>query len=159
RAACTASTSTSHGTAEHAPAAPPPVVQDIHGRIPESRVATQGCPAQPCSRARSGVLELGDHDLALTEEHLGDPRGALGVGHQLSEAARDDLPAEAEPVLEPAALRLLAAVGEERVPEVVDLLLVLAVDPEGDGLVEPEERPRVESLEPPAAEFEVGAEE
>ena len=46
---------------------------------------------------------------------------------------RDDLPRQAEPVLQPAARALLPAVGE-RVQYRVDLLLRLAVDDERDGL-------------------------
>ena len=58
-------------------------------------------------------------------------------------SAGNDLPGDAELVLEPAALALLAALGQP-VPVVVGLLLVLADDLEGDRLGERELRPAVE---------------
>ena len=56
-------------------------------------------------------------------------------------ARRDDLPRDAEPVLQPAARALLAALGE-RAPVRVDLFLALAADLERDRLAERELRAR-----------------
>ena len=67
--------------------------------------------------------------------------------------ARDDLPREAEPVSQPAAHALLAALGE-RVPVPVDLVLRRAVDDERDGLRERVRRPAVQRDEPLPVELE-----
>src|SRR4051812_30402366 len=64
-------------------------------------------------------------------------RSFVGVGKQVLHAMRDHLPGQPEAVLEPAARSLRAAVGQPR-PEVVDLVLVRAVDPQRHGLVERE---------------------
>ena len=69
-------------------------------------------------------------------------RGRVGVVEEGLPALRHDLPREAELVLQPPALALLAAVGGEGVPVVVDLGLVGAADLEGDGFVEGELRAR-----------------
>ena len=63
---------------------------------------------------------------------------------QLEERVRDDLPGQAVLVLEPAALACAVRRPGELVPVVVDLLLVLAADVEGDGLGELELRAAVE---------------
>ena len=68
--------------------------------------------------------------------------GSLSSGHQLG---RHHLPRDAELVLEPAALALLAALGQPG-PVVVSLLLVGAHDLEGDRLVEPGLRAAVEAV-------------
>ena len=65
-----------------------------------------------------------------------------------------DLPGEAVAVLQPAALALLAALGQ-RVPVVVDLVLVGAVDQQRDGLVEREHRTAVDGGERLAVEHEL----
>src|SRR5262245_13862546 len=76
--------------------------------------------------------QLGDVQLGHLQHRLHGPARALriGVGQQLAEDVRHDLPRQAVPVLEPTALAGLAAVGRERVPVVVDLRLILAVDNE-----------------------------
>ena len=58
----------------------------------------------------------------------------------------NDLPGEAEPVLQPAALAFLAASGDEGVPVLVDFLLVTALHEEGDGFGESEFRPAIEPM-------------
>jgi len=77
--------------------------------------------------------------------------GALGtlrilVAEQLAENRGDDLPGEAELVLQPAAA-IGAAAGGKFVPKIVDLFLGLAVDEKGDGGCELELRAAVEGEE------------
>ena len=62
-------------------------------------------------------------------------RLGVGVAEQLAQGGRDDLPRQAVAVLQPAARALLAALGE-RDPQLVDLLLRLAVHEERDRLGE-----------------------
>src|SRR5207253_10138086 len=81
----------------------------------------------------------------------------IGVAHDLLEAVGHDLPGEPEAILAPAAGTFLAARGELR-PVAVHLLLVLAVDDEGDGLVEGELRPAIEGGHLLAVEHEVDGE-
>ena len=76
--------------------------------------------------------------------------GSLG---QLEQPVRHDLPAQPEAVLEPAALRFLAAV-DQPVPVVVDLVLVLALDHERHRLGELEMRAAVDADEPRAVQHE-----
>src|SRR5262245_19921091 len=66
----------------------------------------------------------------------------------------DDLPREAQPVLEPAADTLLATV-RQMVPVVVDLLLVVARDHEGDGLAELEFGSAIQRDEALAVDLEI----
>src|SRR5438105_11439633 len=79
-------------------------------------------------------LELREVDLLHLQHRLHGPLGPFLVGavQHLLHPLRGDLPRQAVPVLQPAAHALLAAVLSERVPEVVDLLLVLARDDERD---------------------------
>ena len=60
-----------------------------------------------------------------------------------------------EPVLEPAARTRLASVRRQRIPQPVDLGLVLALENERDRLAEAELGPAVEALEPLATDGEV----
>jgi hypothetical protein len=95
------------------------------------------------ARARRRPVRRGTHggDVDLAHLHHRVPRAldplGVGVGEELVHARRDDLPGDAEAVLQPAARAFLAAVGE-LLPVVVDLVLVLAVDQEGDRLAEGE---------------------
>jgi hypothetical protein len=91
------------------------------------------------------------------EHRVHRPPGAAGVRvvQQLVQAARHDLPRQPEAVLEPAARTGFAAVGRERVPQPVDLRLVVALDDERHGFVELEVRAAVEPLERLAGEREV----
>ena len=59
-----------------------------------------------------GLPQARDVDLVHREHRLHRPLGALGVrvAEQLGQRRRDDLPGQPEPVLEPAARALLAAV-------------------------------------------------
>ena len=103
-----------------------------------------------------GALELVDHDLPHLQ-HRGDRALRalrVGVGDQLVEDARHDLPRDAVAVLEPAARTLLPSIGE-RVPETVDLVLVLAVGLERDRLGEAELGPAVEREDAAAVELEL----
>src|SRR4051812_6040592 len=79
----------------------------------------------------------------------------VGVGHELVEQRGDDLPREAEAILQPPALALLTPALDEAVPEVIDLGLVLAEDLERDGLAQRELRTTVEGSERPAFELEL----
>src|SRR5688572_23788631 len=92
------------------------------------------------------ALECGDVDFRHLHHRLHHAAGLHGVlvTHELAECRRNDLPRETELVLEPAALALRAAFAE-LLPERVDLLLRLAVDEHGDGLVELEVRAAVEA--------------
>src|SRR5919106_1223499 len=98
-----------------------------------------------CSRlwsGRWGTLGGGvqsvDVEFAHLQHRLHGSLRLLGarVREDLVEAGRGDLPGEAVFVLEPATHALLASVGGELLPVVVDLVLVLAVDLERDRLVE-----------------------
>ena len=102
-------------------------------------------------------LELGDIDLAHLEHRLHGAARTLriGISNQLVQLARHDLPRQAESVLEPSARPRLASVRRERIPQPVDLLLVLALDDERHRLVEAEIRSAVEALEVLAIEREI----
>src|SRR5207245_11471039 len=84
--------------------------------------------------------------------------GLVWVGQQLCHADRDDLPRQAVAVLEPPARALLATLGE-LAPVVVDLVLVGAVDQQGDGPVERELWTAVEGGELLAVEHELDGED
>jgi hypothetical protein len=107
-------------------------------------------------RGGRGVLQDLHVDLPHLEHRVQRALAArrVRVAQEFAHPVRDDLPAEAEPVLQPAAGSRLAAVGSQRVPEAVDLLLVLAVDRERDGLGERELRPAVDRIELHARELE-----
>ena len=81
-------------------------------------------------------------------------RSWSGSVNSSAQPGGDDLPRQAVPVLQPAALALFAAVGE-LVPVVVDLVLVGAVDQERDRLVEGELRATVDGGVLLAVEHEV----
>src|SRR5215213_6379390 len=102
-----------------------------------------------------GLLERRDVELAHLQHRghraLGD--AGVGVGDELLKAGRHDLPGHPEAVLQPAAWALLAALGQDG-PVPVDLLLRLAVDLQGDRLVEGEPRAAVEREEGLAVELE-----
>ncbi len=72
---------------------------------------------------------------------------------QLEQPGGDHLPAHPEAVFEPAALGFLTAV-DQRVPVVVDLVLVAALDRERHCLVEREHRAAVDADEPRSVENE-----
>jgi two-component system response regulator (stage 0 sporulation protein F) len=107
--------------------------------------------------AVGGALQRSDVDLDHRHHRLEGPLrpARVGVGQQLGEPSRHDLPREAELVLEPAALDRLTAVGGERVPQAVDLRLILAVYGEGDRFGEMEFRAAVEAHERLAGEGEL----
>ena len=77
-------------------------------------------------------LELGVINLAHLEHRLHGAARTLriGISNQLVQLARHDLPREPESVLEPSARARLTSVGRERIPQPVDLSLVLALDDE-----------------------------
>src|SRR5437867_1248408 len=90
------------------------------------------------TRTRAGgrvARELVDLDLlhlVHRRRHALRPLG-VGIGEQLDEPGRDDLPRQAESVLQPAARALLPALGE-LAPVRVDLVLRLTEDLERDRL-------------------------
>ena len=100
------------------------------GRVTSARVVLS------CGRRR---LDRGDVDLPHLEHRRHRPLGLLlvRVREQLDQPRGNDLPREAEAILQPAARAFLAALRERR-PVAVDLLLVGAVDLERDRLVERE---------------------
>src|SRR5690606_7969155 len=78
----------------------------------------------------------------------------VGVGHEAVVGVRHHLPGDAPAVLEPAALRVLAAALDEALPEVVDLGLRHAPHLEREGLAELEVVAAVVGVEPLAAHLE-----
>src|ERR687891_2294251 len=110
-------------------------------RTPWSGSNLRPPPAEPRRLGALGPvgrpLELGDFDLAHLEHRLHGAARTLriGISDQLVQLARHDLPRQPESVLEPSARARLAAVRRERIPQSVDLGLVLALDDERDGLV------------------------
>lgn len=80
---------------------------------------------------------------------------AVRVGHHPLELGRDDLPAQAVAIDEPAALYGLAASSEERVPVSIELRLVVADHDERDRVVELVVRTGADRLEALAEEGEI----
>src|SRR5215203_2888740 len=104
---------------------------------------------------RSGALELGDLDLAHLQHRRHHALRLLlvRIADQLAQDLGNDLPGDAVLVLEPTARALLAPFGE-LAPVRVDLLLVLAVDLERDGLVRLEVGAAVQRREALSVELE-----
>src|SRR5262249_33949544 len=103
-----------------------------------------------------GLPQLPDFDL-LHLQHGGHDTlhfGRILVLDHLEQGARHHLPGHAELVLEPAALHFLAA-RRELLPEVVHLLLRVAVHDQGDSLRELEDRPAVQRRDAQPAEIEI----
>src|SRR5437660_789400 len=75
-----------------------------------------------------GPLEGCDVELAHLQQRFHDFRGVPGfrVRHHGSERGRDDLPGDAEAILQPAAGSLFAAIGGEARPDFIELFLCLA---------------------------------
>src|SRR5499427_7753100 len=109
--------------------------------------------------ARSGRLRPSqgrDVDLAHLQHRAHDPLRRFGISvHQhLGQRSREDLPREAELVLEPAAVALFTVLCQ-RAPEVVDLLLRFTGHLERHRLVELEMRAAVERQEVLPFDFEL----
>src|SRR6476659_2817111 len=106
-------------------------------------------------RLRGGALKRRDVELLHLQHRLHHAvrLGAIRIAEQARQRGRNDLPGDAELVLEPAALLDLSA-GAEPVPEVVHLRLRLAGDVERDRFVELEMRSAVERGELQAFELE-----
>src|SRR5437763_6409165 len=98
--------------------------------------------------SRVGALQLCDVELLHLHHRFADALGfrAVRVLKQLAEHGRDDLPRHAVFVLQPSALHLLSA-GGKLLPQLVDLLLGLAIDDERYRFVELELRSAVEREE------------
>ena len=99
----------------------------VYGSFPRGRVAT----GKGVGSAGGGRrVELGDLDLRHLQHRLHDATGDLRIraAEVVHELLRDHLPGEPEFVLQPAALVGAAAVGEQRVPVVVDLVGRVARD-------------------------------
>src|SRR5881396_3254200 len=122
-----------------------------------SPLAAPGRTVSSDLHALEGVAELLDVDLRHLEHRLGRPLRGLAnrALHVLDELSRDDLPRQAEAVLQPAADAGLSPAGDEGVPVLVDLSLILAVDRERDRFVELEVGTAVESDERLAGDGEV----
>src|SRR3569623_2370551 len=105
----------------------------------------------------AGLLDGRDIDLAHRELRLTRSLGTLRVtvAQGFEESRRRDLPRDAETILAPAALALLAAALEESGPVVVDLRLVGAADHQRERLVQAEVRARVECHVCSAVELEL----
>jgi len=103
-----------------------------------------------------GALQGGDIELFHAHHGLERALGGCGswVVEQGGQHPGDDLPGEAELIFDPAALlgAGIAADGEF-FPVVIDLLLIFALDLEGDGFAEFEDRAAVECGEGLAFEF------
>ncbi len=99
-----------------------------------------------CPSAAPGRLDGGDVDLLHRHHRLEGTLGLAAAGRQcLGERARRDLPGEPPAVLAPAALTLLAAIADDRVPVAVRLFLRVRRDLKGKGLAVPELRAAVEA--------------
>src|SRR3989475_9553080 len=111
-----------------------------HRRAALSPLAAPGRTGSSDLDALEGLAELLDVDLRHLEHRLGRAlrRLAIRALHVLDELPRDDLPRQAEAVLQPAADAGLSPACDEGVPVLVDLGLVLAVDRERHRLGEPE---------------------
>src|SRR5665647_2234831 len=83
-------------------------------------------------------------------------RAAAGVrvGQELEQHRRDDLPGQAPPVLEPAALDLPAAALQQAVPEAVDLVLGVRRYEQRDGFGERVVGATVERLDAQSVDHE-----
>jgi hypothetical protein len=81
-------------------------------------------------------LEGGNVELLHLHEGRRDAlTGAVvAPSHDLFKDGGNDLPGDAEAILQPAALARLAAASDQAVPVVVDFCLGIAMDLEGDGL-------------------------
>src|SRR5262245_62408607 len=86
-----------------------------------------------CPRSASpGLLDRGDVDLLHRHHRVEGALGLAAAGRErVGQDARRDLPGQAPAVLAPAAIALLAAVLDDRVPVAVRLVLVVRGDLEG----------------------------
>src|SRR5687768_2929968 len=99
--------------------------------------------------ARVGVFQTRDVELRHLHHGLHDPLRSLRVLvlQHVDENGRYDLPRQAKLVLEPAALTRRSAISRELLPIGFDLVLRLAVDDQGHGLVELERGAAVQGRE------------
>ncbi len=97
----------------------------------------------------AGFLESGDVEFFHFEQGLHDAIGFLriGIAHEFTQSGGNDLPKETEFVLEPTALTFLAAPRGELGPVVVNFVLRVAGDNEGNRFGEFEVRAGVQSCE------------
>src|ERR1700716_2134200 len=84
--------------------------------------------ADTLGAAPIGPLERCDVELAHLQQRLHNFRGVPGfwVRHHRSERGRDDLPGDAEAILQPAPGSLFAATGGEAHPDFIEFFLGLA---------------------------------
>src|SRR5437667_12421402 len=103
--------------------------------------ATRAKPMTSCERDCSslilhpcGLFQGGNVDLVHFHHRFHDARcfRFIGIGQHIAENDRVDLPGESEFVFEPAAPPGRSAVGGKFLPEIIDLILGLAVDRERD---------------------------
>src|SRR5262245_44475798 len=115
------------------------------------------CPLRGSVLTLVSGLELRDIDLRHLQHRLHRALRAVPVWalEELVQPLRDDLPRQAEAVLQPTAHAVFAATLDEGAPVAVDFGLVLAVDDERDRFAERELRPAVEAYEWHATQGEV----
>src|SRR5215510_6544134 len=108
-----------------------------------------------CGLALVGLSQFREIELLHLQKRVGDALGFFGVRirHHFSERGGDDLPGNAEFILQPAAGLFAAFLGQS-VPEVVDLFLGVAINLEGHGLAELELWPAIERHERLPVDFE-----
>src|SRR5437867_10507815 len=103
--------------------------------------ATRAKPMTSCERDCSplilhpcGLFQGGDVNLVHFHHRFHDAirLPGIGIGQHIGEKDRVDLPRETEFVFEPAAPPSQSAVGRKFLPEIIDLILRLAVDRERD---------------------------
>src|SRR5882757_2817850 len=135
-----------------------PLVAAVRPRsaVPSVPAATAVAAGVARSVAVVRAAQRRDVELGHREHRLGGTRrlDRVGVADHLDQRGRDDLPGHPVPVLQPATLDLLAALGEPA-PVVVHLALVGTADLERDGLAEGEHRATVHPDELLAVELEL----
>src|SRR3569623_927205 len=99
-------------------------------------------------RAFDRRIQRRDVDLSHRLHRLeGAPVPLAAFAHQIDQAPRRDLPAEAELILAPAAVAFLASVPGDRIPIAVGFFLVVGHDRKADGFVELELWPPIQKHE------------
>lgn len=110
--------------------------------------------------ARSAIIgpsQFGNVELHHLHHGLHDalPLRWISVFHHGDKLLRHDLPGHPELIFEPAALFWLTAVGRQRGPQTIDLVLVNACHRERDRIIELVMQPTVQSLVGEAREREL----
>src|SRR5688572_17575803 len=141
------------------PPQPPPIALPSTPSTPSTpRSRPLRMPHPTASFAAIGALQRRDVELLHREQRVDDPLGLhrIGIVHQLDRDRRHDLPRQPVAIDQPAALGLAPALGEEAVPQRVDLDLRVARHVERDRRRELVVRPAVERDEPLPLDLEAG---